>query len=999
MRARASSVVLAIALGITSACARVAPTAPDEATFVAMRVSSALEARIASGRLALRVAGHEIALGVSALGPEERLAPLDGPPDAIWDGELVRIARDASLSESWEARPEGLEHRITIARRPGHAGALVVALGVVGTLAPRRATDDRVDLVDRNGHVAATYAGLVVRDAGGRVLPARLDVDGSDAARILIRIDDEGARYPLDVDPILATQDATIVAADGATDDYFGGALAMSGDGARIAVGVFGDDPLPGTTQGSIRVFARSGATWTEEAALRLPSTIPEIAGQVVTLSSDARYLFSSAGGGGAVHVHTRSGTTWTYDGRIDPPPATFSFGSSIAAAADASRVVVGDMRNMNVGSLAGSAYVYARSGSTWSLEATLYAADPADDDWFGETIAISADGSRAFVAAPYRRVNGYRSAGSVYVYARRGTTWAIEAILEGPAGTVLTDGQLGRSLAVSADGAFAVLGHAGLGGARVFARTGSSWAEQAFLRPADGVLTVALSSDGLRVVTGAWAATVAGRQQAGSAALFHRVGTSWIAGPVVTAPDGASYDAFASHVALSADGTRAAFAVPQDDTGPGLFDAGSVRVFSVTLAAVGDRCAVGGACATGFCVDGVCCATSCGGGAPSDCAACSAALTGGADGTCAPLAPVSAAGVTCRPAAAACDAPETCSPSSMLCPPDVVASVGTSCRPVLGVCDAPETCDGVSATCPADTFASASVVCRPAVSVCDVAEQCSGTSRSCPPNVVGPAGTVCRPATGVCDADEICDGASPACPGDRLQPPGNVCRGAAGPCDESEVCDGTSASCPDDRVQEVGVVCLAGSATNPCDVADVCDGSAVECRPRFAPRTTVCAPAGSGPCDAPDHCAGVSADCIAEYVVGAECRPAGGACDRREVCSGSSPDCPPDLVATAGASCRTSTDPSCDPEETCDGTASSCPADQSTCMPRPDAGGEDAATRDAGPSDASTAADAGRPPPSAGCACVVASSSRRAPGVVAGLLVGLLSLRRRRRA
>ena len=46
------------------------------------------------------------------------------------------------------------------------------------------------------------YSGLIALDARGRRLPARLELHGS---RLLIRVADTGARYPLTVDPLFTS--------------------------------------------------------------------------------------------------------------------------------------------------------------------------------------------------------------------------------------------------------------------------------------------------------------------------------------------------------------------------------------------------------------------------------------------------------------------------------------------------------------------------------------------------------------------------------------------------------------------------------------------------------------------------------------------------------------------------------------------------------------------------------------------------------------------------
>ncbi|RZO64217.1 MAG: hypothetical protein EVA89_05140, partial [Sandaracinaceae bacterium] len=147
------------------------------------------------------------------------------------------------------------------------------------------------------------------------------------------------------------------------------------------------------------------------------------------------------------------------------------------------------------------------------------------------------------------------------------------------------------------------------------------------------------------------------------------------------------------------------------------------------TGAANGAMCMSGSDCASGSCVDGVCCDTACGMGATDDCQACTAALTGGVDGTCAPI----AAATECRASAGACDAAEVCDGASTACPADAFVAAGTECRASADLCDAAEVCDGASAACPADGFAAAGTECRASADVCDSAEVCDGSNAACP--------------------------------------------------------------------------------------------------------------------------------------------------------------------------------------------------------------------------------------------------------------------------
>ena len=71
-----------------------------------------------------------------------------------------------------------------------------------------------------------------------------------------------------------------------------------------------------------------------------------------------------------------------------------------------------------------GAAYIFSRSGATWTQEAKIEASDGGSSDSFGWSVSISSDGSRAIVGA----YNKNSTAGAAYIFSRSGTTWTQEA-------------------------------------------------------------------------------------------------------------------------------------------------------------------------------------------------------------------------------------------------------------------------------------------------------------------------------------------------------------------------------------------------------------------------------------------------------------------------------------------------------------------------------------------------------------------------------------------
>jgi MYXO-CTERM domain-containing protein len=119
----------------------------------------------------------------------------------------------------------------------------------------------------------------------------------------------------------------------------------------------------------------------------------------------------------------------------------------------------------------AGAAYVFVRSGSTWTQQAELTASDQAAHDSFGWAVALR--GATAIAGAPNHAPAGSAGAGAAYVFLQSGTAWTQQAELAAIDGT--TDDHLGVSVALiggtTIAGAFAhqTGGNTGAGAAYVF--------------------------------------------------------------------------------------------------------------------------------------------------------------------------------------------------------------------------------------------------------------------------------------------------------------------------------------------------------------------------------------------------------------------------------------------------------------------------------------------------------------------------------------------------
>jgi hypothetical protein len=338
----------------------------------------------------------------------------------------------------------------------------------------------------------------------------------------------------------------------------------------------------------------------------------------------------------------------------------------------------------------------------------------------------------------------------------------------------------------------------------------------------------------------------------------------------------------------------------------------GGVNNPGASLAADGTACEAGEACESGFCIDGVCCSSACGGGGASDCEACDVA---GSLGSCVAL----AAGTLCRASLGVCDVAESCDGESTGCPPDGFLPSSVLCRPSAGICDVAETCSGESALCPWDGFVPATEICRASAGVCDAVERCTGASAACPEDGFAPPSQVCRASEGVCDAVETCTGESVLCPADGFAPPSQVCRASAGICDVPETCTGLGVACPADAFAPSTLICrLPACAEGTSSLVATCSGEGVVC-PKS--ETLFCGAFACGQAACLQACA-VEADCApGRYCHAGSCEhkaPQGGACSSDLQCGTG--------FCVDGVCC----------DSACDGQCQACDAPDSvgTCAP-----------------------------------------------------------------
>jgi len=508
------------------------------------------------------------------------------PASTKGEGSRVEMAAaDGSITQWFENKEDGIEQGFTVARKPMGDGALEVLLAIEGTLRAEAHPNDEggrsgVDAIRfvgaDDGAALVSYSGLKVWDATGRELPAWMEVRDASVALV---VTDTGAQYPVTVDPLFANVQARLVG-EFVAEDRFGASVALSEDGNTALVGAPYDATPAANQVGSAYVFVRSGTTWNQQAKLTAnDGDAFDSFGSSVAVSADTAVVGTpddetpTAFQVGSAYVFVRSGLAWSQQAKlVSSDSASFDcFGSSVAVSGDT--VLVGTPK-VPPSLAVGSAYVYVRSGTTWSQQAKFVASDGAVNDRFGSSVSLS--GTNALVGAPGKN--------SAYVYVRDGTNWSQQAKLTASDG-VLGD-TFGSSVSLSGETALvgaaaaSTSGRANTGTAYVFVRSGTSWSQQAKLIASDAAVgdafgSVALSGD--TALVGASRDDTTAGNDAGSAYLFVRSGTTWSQQAKFVASDGAANDSFGQSVALCGNTALAGAALHATSAGR---NAGSTYVF-----------------------------------------------------------------------------------------------------------------------------------------------------------------------------------------------------------------------------------------------------------------------------------------------------------------------------------------------------------------------------------------------------------------------------------
>ena len=558
--------------------------------FTASSPGQHLSTSFTRSGVSVRSGTTNVRLSLLAVGYGSALVPLARVRPSAHANRI--LYRHPGLDEWYANGPLGLEQGFTVARAlgKGAVGPLAVSLALSGNVLPKLAEHGHGLTLVHAGHTVLRYAALQARDARGRILRSWLALE---RGRVVLRVDTTGARYPLRIDPLIQ-QGEKLTGAGEIASGRFGYSVALSADGDTALIGA--RYAIRNNNEaGGAWVFTRSGSIWTQQggklngtghAGETLFDHIGEGAfGYSVALSADGDTALiggpgdnggaANNGGVGAAWVFTRSGSTWTQQGeKLTGTGETGKgeFGTSVALSGDGDTALIGGATD-NGG--VGAAWAFTRSGAVWTQQGEkLTGTGETGEGEFGYSVTLSEHGDTALVGGPHDN----DGVGAAWVFTRSGVVWSQQGErLTG--GGEIGEGKFGASVALSGDGDTALVGGPGDNGS-----TGRCVGVHAFGRASGlskGKGSPAVARSEKANSARAWRSSADGDTAliggpgdngcTGAAWVFTRSGAVWSQqGEKLTGGGEIGEGEFGASVALSENGDTALIGGPEDDTATG---------------------------------------------------------------------------------------------------------------------------------------------------------------------------------------------------------------------------------------------------------------------------------------------------------------------------------------------------------------------------------------------------------------------------------------------
>jgi hypothetical protein len=385
-----------------------------------------------------------------------------------------------------------------------------------------------------------------------------------------------------------------IQASDKQSADYFGYSVSTSSDGTKVIVGAIYEDADSVGDAGAAYIYTYSGGSW--DAGTKIVASdkaSSDYFGKDVSISGDGTKVIvgaekedaGSTTDAGSAYIFTYDGSSWDTGTKIQASDkqASDRFGNSVSMSSDGTKVIVGaESEDPGGTSDGGAAYIFALSSGSWSQEAKIVASDKQVNDYFGNSVSMNSDGTKVIVGAQYEDTGG-SEAGAAYIFTYSGSSWDTGTKIQ--ASDKQASDYFGNSVAMSSDGTKVIVGArmedpggtTDAGSAYIFTYSSGSWGTGVKIQASDKQgsdmfgSSVSMNSDGTKVLVGA-AYEDTGGNNAGAAYIFTYSSGSWDTGTKILASDAEAQDYFGSEysrsVSISGDGTKVIVGAYGEDTG-----------------------------------------------------------------------------------------------------------------------------------------------------------------------------------------------------------------------------------------------------------------------------------------------------------------------------------------------------------------------------------------------------------------------------------------------
>lgn len=346
-----------------------------------------------------------------------------------------------------------------------------------------------------------------------------------------------------------------VVPNDGVTGILFGTSVGISGDIAAVGAA------FDGGGRGSVSVYTRGNGTWPYQATLTAAeSLVSDQLGYFTEVHGNQVFAGSPSHGTdmgpypGAVFVFTQDGSNWSETQVIEAtPPIDGGYFGARFAVDGATLLVSGTDGNGQA-----IVYVFADEGGQWTQTGTL---QPSEGGDFGSHISISGD--VAVVGADAGMNGSGVQTGVAYVFTRSGNTWTETTRLE--SASSFFGAQFGMSVSVSGGTIVVgapneVVGSVHQGAAHVFQNIGGTWSEVALLAADDGESGNTLGKDvrvcGQRIFAGSSNFSEGSNSAEGAVYEWDETNGVWTSqGEFTLPPPGRSNAYFGDHLGVSTTG------------------------------------------------------------------------------------------------------------------------------------------------------------------------------------------------------------------------------------------------------------------------------------------------------------------------------------------------------------------------------------------------------------------------------------------------------------